>query len=617
MQEGRQAAVCSTPEERENLAAARWNVTRHERARWTSGISAAALAVLLPAMAADAWAQPGPVDCAHTTTGKVPLPELGAARYCRDGFCVPGGLYPDGSPTRPPALEEAALAAAESVVPLDTAGDPSPDGAIVMIAVGMSNTLIAFEGNASSVHTPFHARADADPAKNPQLVIINGAQGGIGAEEGWADPACSPNRSDCWQVIVDRVTRYRGRAALTPAQVQVVWLKHAQHPVGGFPALAEELQGYLEAIVRNIKTHFPNTRLVFVSSRTYSYVWNWEHGEPDTYEGGLALRWMIEKQMSGHPSLNYDPARGPVVAPLVVWGPYLWNDGAVPRSDGLVWTCAEQGGDMWAQIHPEPRGAQKNSDQLFAFFKTDPLATPWYLRQSVVGEPAEVRASADVTRGPAPLTVHFSAAAVSGQIAEYAWTYGDGTFSYNPGGDVNAPPFYDNPNPTKVFRVPGSYTAYLTATDTNGNPIRRTVSIEVTDGEDGADGGVDGGPDSGLDGGVDGGLDGGDGGGSDGGGSDSGAPGQHDTGLDAGGDTGNDTGPSDGGSPETDGGVGEDAGPAADMAGNAQGFRPAGEGCNCGVANSGARPMPALLALLILGLGHLTRSARGGRRLGG
>lgn len=54
-------------------------------------------------------------DCSLTTTGNVPLPDLGARTY--KGYT--GGLYPDGSNVRPAAHETAGLAAAAQVQPLD------------------------------------------------------------------------------------------------------------------------------------------------------------------------------------------------------------------------------------------------------------------------------------------------------------------------------------------------------------------------------------------------------------------------------------------------------------------------------------------------------------------
>jgi hypothetical protein len=421
----------------------------------------------------------GLLDCNMTQTGKVPLPDLGSNFYCRDGHCVPGGLYPGGSPVRPPALEAEALQRAQEVQPLDANGNPDPaNGKIVMISVGMSNTSMAFDLPSPNVPwTAFVPRANDDPAKNPQLILINGAQGGQVASD-WIDPNGAP-----WQVVKDRISGYGGprqNLGLTPEQVQVVWVKQALRHTGPFPDYAGELKGYLEAIARNLQYHFPNVKLAYFTSRTYAYIL-YRKGEPDTYEGGLAIRWLIEKQMNGDPTLNYRPELGPVQAPLLLWGPYYWTDGLAPRSDGLIWTC-QPGGDMWNGIHPEPNGAQKNADQLYAFFKTDPTSTPWYLRPGVVGQPPLVTAGADVTSGPAPLTVNFSATAADpdGQVVEYVWTFGDGTFSYNEAGGLHSPPYYLNQNPSKTFHVPGTYHAYLTVTDNDGNAVRRTVTVTVT-----------------------------------------------------------------------------------------------------------------------------------------
>jgi hypothetical protein len=50
------------------------------------------------------------------------------------------------------------------------------------------------------------------------------------------------------------------------------------------------------------------------------------------------VRWLIQDQIEGDAALNYDASRGPVKAPLLMWGHYLWADGTTPRqSDGLVW----------------------------------------------------------------------------------------------------------------------------------------------------------------------------------------------------------------------------------------------------------------------------------------
>ncbi len=271
------------------------------------------------------------------------------------------------------------------------------------------------------------------------------------------------------------------KAGGTPAQVQVVWVLHALRETGPFPAYAQELQRYLEATARNLKVHFPNLKLAYYTSRERAYIM-YRKGEPDCYEAGFSIRWMIAKQTKGEPDLNWDVTKGPVKAPLILWGPYFWCDGLKPRSDGLIWTCCEPTTDVYNNPHPEASGAQKCADQLYAFFKTDPTATPWCLRKTAIGKVPEVTANADVTQGDAPLTVHFSATATDpdGKIVESVWTFGDGTFSYNPNGGPGKDPYYLNPNPVKTFCTPGLYTAYLTVTDNDGNAVQREIRIKVT-----------------------------------------------------------------------------------------------------------------------------------------
>jgi hypothetical protein len=68
-------------------------------------------------------------------------------------------------------------------------------------------------------------------------------------------------------------------------------------------------------------------------------------------------------------SLNYDPARGAVKSPLLLWGPYFWADGLTERkSDHLVWERKDLAGDG---THPSASGRQKVADMLLSFFKTD------------------------------------------------------------------------------------------------------------------------------------------------------------------------------------------------------------------------------------------------------
>ena len=402
-------------------------------------------------------------DCALTSLGVTPLNDLGTGLYL--GFA--GGLYPNGSSTRPAAHETAGLDIAQNQIqPLDGSGSPDPvNGKIVLISIGMSNTSQEF----ATRELAFKNRADADPAKNPQLVIVNGAQSGKTARL-WADYV--DDSSGAWAVLDNRLAA----AGVTPAQVQVVWLKEAESfrdfDWGGFPQHAQTLQSDLQEIARGITFRYPNAKLTFVSSRTRAYTLGGNtaedlNPEPVAFESGFSVKWMIERQLSGAADLNFDPARGAVVAPWLSWGPYLWADGINPRSDGFVWLCEDV--NQTDFTHPsELGGVPKVAEELVAFFKTDPTARPWFLRSDVVGQAPKCVASSDVSQGRPPLTVHFHSTASDpdGTIIERLWTFDDGGYAVGQ-------------NPTKIYPVPGQYDARLTVTDNSGNTATCTVSILV------------------------------------------------------------------------------------------------------------------------------------------
>jgi hypothetical protein len=80
--------------------------------------------------------------------------------------------------------------------------------------------------------------------------------------------------------------------------------------------------------------------------------------------------------VKGGPALNYDAKKGAVVAPVLLWGPYLWADGATPRKDGLTWRRSDYSKDG---LHPDAAGQQKAVEQMISFFKNDPNARPWFV----------------------------------------------------------------------------------------------------------------------------------------------------------------------------------------------------------------------------------------------
>lgn len=312
-------------------------------------------------------------DFAHSTpgTGDIkPLIDMGSLTYVGFG----GGLYPGGSNTRPTAHAAAGLTAAASVQLLDGSGNLSSTGKIVLMSVGMSNTSTEF-GN-GSLGIPFILRTDVNGLKSPNLVLINGAQGGQTAEI-WADP----NNSVVWP----EVTRRLSAAGVTANQVQVVWVKNTERDPGNisggvFPNwINDKLLPDLEAVAVNIKSKFPKTKIIYFSSRTRSYrMYNNDsyalNPEPYAFESGFSVKWLVEKYINGQLT----------GVPYITWGPYLWIDGLVPRSDGKTWRCI-QGDDVNSDIrtddytHPGGGGITQVGDMLLNFFSTDPTACSWFL----------------------------------------------------------------------------------------------------------------------------------------------------------------------------------------------------------------------------------------------
>lgn len=287
-----------------------------------------------------------------------PLTELGKQSYKGEL----GGLYGSGENAPPPEHAAAAARAAEAIVPRSPDGRPAADGKIGLVAIGMSNTTQEF--------SRFIAEAARDAAKSKRVVLIDGAQGGQTGER-WANPA-----APLWSVLDERVRA----AGVTPAQVQVAWMKQAEAGparLGEFPAHALVLERNITATLALLKQRFPNLRIVYLSSRIYGgYAKSNLNPEPYAYESAFAVRRVITAQIAGKSELNFDAARGPVRAPLVLWGPYLWADGATPRGDGLSYSPEDFGPDG---THPSDRGRAKVAAQLLAFLKTDATSKPWFV----------------------------------------------------------------------------------------------------------------------------------------------------------------------------------------------------------------------------------------------
>ncbi len=318
-------------------------------------------AAAVPAATSD-WKLPG-------TSNLVPLTDLGEDKY--KGFS--GGLYPGGKNERPAGHEEAGLALAKTIQPLDADGKPSADGKIVLLGIGFSNTVQVFNG--------FMQVAEGDKLLNPHVVLVNGAVGGMSA-----NMIANPDKGrgkQYWETVDEKLKA----AKVTRAQVQVIWLKEtnpAPHE-GNFPGYIQTLQSELTKIVEIIAQRFPNVKQTYVSSRSYG---GWArptpgraapgNSEPYSYETGFAVKWLIEQQLKGDPALNFDPSKGAVKAPWLSWGPYLWANGDKKRKDGFSYQLTDYG--ERDRMHHSPDGMKKTGTMLLNFFKTDPTTQEWFLQ---------------------------------------------------------------------------------------------------------------------------------------------------------------------------------------------------------------------------------------------
>ena len=289
-----------------------------------------------------------------------PITEMGRSLY--KGFG--GGLYPDGTNFRPEKHNNAGILLANSIGPRDQQGNISqPNGKIVLLSIGMSNT--------SQEYTTFERLLDTFSLANPALVSVNGAQGGQTAS------IINNPEAEFWDIIETQRLPSRN---VTSKQVQVVWLKEANHvTIKDFPPHADSLKEDLKKIVQILLRKYPNLKLVYISSRTYGgYATTQLNPEPYAYESGFSVKWLIQEQIEGDPELDY--SESPAKAPWLSFGPYLWASGPNPREDGLVWLeedFAEDG------THPSLSGRDKVAKMLLDFFASDETTVPWFLTKPV------------------------------------------------------------------------------------------------------------------------------------------------------------------------------------------------------------------------------------------
>lgn len=297
-------------------------------------------------------------NCGVTSTGKTPLSDL-TGTY--QGY--PGQLYPGGD--SPPATYAAeGLSQAALVIPRDGHGAPIPSGKIGLIGIGMSNARMEFDPFKS-----YWMSGGGSVLRNPAVKIANGALNGATLDQ-IAYPS-SPMYASFWANVNSKMLA----AGLYNAQVQALWFKdtimYPAQNAGAFPASAQLAKTYMRAVIDTAASKFPNLRLVYMSTRIYAgYASTTLSPEPWAYEDGFVAKWLIEDRIAN-----------PGSRPWIAWGPYMWADGLVPRSDGYVstrtWACSDLQPDG---THPTSAGTGKVAGALSDFFTTDPTAEGWFLK---------------------------------------------------------------------------------------------------------------------------------------------------------------------------------------------------------------------------------------------
>jgi hypothetical protein len=324
-----------------------------------------------------------------------------------------GGLYENSSDTVPTDHDAAGKAAAAAIQPLDQNGNPSAAGAVVFLGIGMSNAYEEFSFfitnaaiNSGVNHTTLAMEDGASGAETACYWTV--AQGETSicplAAGGLLDNQYDRVRDSVLATATTAPSAPAGCGGppnpvpcLTEAQVQVIWIKNANPRPGVLydRALCDATiagcvndlnteavlyESQLGQTIRAAKSRYPNLKQIFLSTRIYAgYATDGLNPETYAYEYGYSAKWLIEAQVLQMRNGTVDPIAGDMSytdgqAVWTAWGTYLWADGAIPRSDGLVWLPTDFQSDG---THPNVSGATKVVDLLLNFY-TSSRYTPWF-----------------------------------------------------------------------------------------------------------------------------------------------------------------------------------------------------------------------------------------------
>jgi hypothetical protein len=305
--------------------------------------------------------------CTAPSSGFIPINDLKTGTF--NGWT--GGLYPNGSNYIPPAHKTAGMNIASSqIIPRDASGNQDVvNGKIVWLSIGMSNTTAETQ--------QFIPLANAYSNKNPKLVFVDGAVGGMTASI--ISTVSNSNYSTYWNTVITRLAN----AGVTASQVQIIWYKEA-NVANSTPVMNyyDSLVIQTKRIMNIIKQRFPNARLCYMASRISArYASSTLNPEPYAYYTGWAIKKVIEDQITGDSKLKFS---GPDAnSPWISWGIYMWSDGSTPQiaNPNVFWSCSTDFQNDGT--HPSlPAGASKVANLLLTFYQNDTISCPWFFNNS-------------------------------------------------------------------------------------------------------------------------------------------------------------------------------------------------------------------------------------------
>ena len=282
-----------------------------------------------------------------------------------------GGLYPDGLNTMPYPHYADGMNISRQIVPLNADGALDlADGKVGFICLGASTAGNAFNH--------FKTVCEADTTVNPCIKFANCAVGAKGLE------VMIDTVEDAWYWD-DEVMPDLDYAGITRYQVQVAWVMVTSRidTILIWPYQPQEVANKYEALMQVLLVKFPNLKQVYLSGFNYGgYADPTKEFydmimEPSSYWNNWSVKFLIERQLDGDPSLKYKaPDR---VAPWLGWGPHLWADGLRDNvTDHLRWVCEADYKPDGGGYHMSNSGKDKMGKLIYDFFINSPIAADWF-----------------------------------------------------------------------------------------------------------------------------------------------------------------------------------------------------------------------------------------------